>query len=70
MSPYRNRKDAVKFEALRQEYGVDECEAWVEFTKWKREIGERREVIACDMYDFKDGASERWSLAKPKKYVL
>jgi SHAQKYF class myb-like DNA-binding protein len=68
---HRNRKDAVKFEALRQEFGTDEIEAWAKYTNWKMEIGERREVIACHKYDTAPGgvSTGRWSKDEHKQFL-
>ena len=67
---FRYRQDAVFFETLRQKHGTDEIKAWVEYTKYKSSMKERREVIECNQFDLIEGSSRgRWKPGEYKKWL-
>ena len=51
---HRYRIDAELFESLRKEYGEDEVDAWIEYTKIKHSQKKAREVECADRYDNHD----------------
>ncbi|KAL3786930.1 hypothetical protein HJC23_013265 [Cyclotella cryptica] len=48
---FRYRQDAVLFESLRKKFGLDEVQAWVEYTKIKHSLKQSREVLDVHQYD-------------------
>lgn len=48
---FKYHKDAVLFESLRQKFGPDEVQAWLEYTKMKYSLKQSREVIHVRQYD-------------------
>ena len=48
---YRYRIDAELFESLRKEYGEDEVDAWIEYTKIKHAEKKARAVENAEEYD-------------------
>eukprot|EP00804_Cyclotella_cryptica_P020164 CCRYP_014920-RB/>CCRYP_014920-RB protein AED:0.18 eAED:0.21 QI:257/0/0/1/0/0/4/0/852 len=48
---FKYRKDAVLFESLRKKFGSNEVQAWVEYTKIKHSLKQRREVLDVRQYD-------------------
>jgi hypothetical protein len=48
---FRYRSDAELFESLRQDHGVDEVQAWLEYTKIMHSRKRAREVVDANQFD-------------------
>ena len=58
--PFKYRVDAVEFEKLRMEFGTDEVQAWIEYTRQRRARDMDRRVFNEEAYDHVHGSSKKF----------